>query len=121
MAGYGNWIYNREVREFKNPYLPRKWYIWRKMVYQNFILILVSSVIMGILLLLSLFDNLDDSLQISTGSISVIEDNIDPTLGIGLLMVAIIGFLLLLFLLFFLVLIPAIIAKVIRSKHEKKH
>ncbi len=122
MTGYGNWIYNHKIRESEEVFLPRKWYIWKKMIFQNFWLIILSIPYTVFLLVVDTYYTLidDGAIKVSSGTIHFFEDNIDPTLGIGLifsgLSIAFIPF----SLLFFLVIIPAIIAKSIKRTYTKK-
>lgn len=92
------------------------------MVFQNFLLILFFVLSTGVLLVITLYHSLlnDEAIKVSAGNITFFQNNIDPTLGIGLVFGIISETLIVLFLLFFLVIIPAIIAKSIKRNYSRK-
>lgn len=122
MAGYGNWIYNRKCRELDDVFLPRKWYIWKKMVFQNFLLILLFGLSSCVFLVITLYYSLldDEAVKVSSGTFAFFQNNVDPTLGIGLVFGIISVIVFTVSLLFFLVIIPAIIANSIKRSYSKK-
>lgn len=122
MIGNGNWIYNHKSRESQEMFLPRKWYIWKKMVFQNFWLTILLTIYMAFLLGMDTYYTLlsDGAIKISSGAVLVFENNVDPTLGVGLIFSSLTIVILAFTLMFFLVIVPAIVARSIKLSYKKR-
>jgi len=60
--GYGNWLYNRELRLNGKTTFPKEWFIWKKIIPIN-ISYLIALIISGIILYVVIAGMIDEELN----------------------------------------------------------